>query len=219
MRRKTPENDETRPKATDPAGSPAGSLPAVPKGSAFSVQQYQRLRILWSKVANFDVDSAIDHLDHFFEYRGPMAVDSPEMQRRRRAAAVEDGAIALLASKLRAKITAAPLSFSKLMYISQIDRDRLMAMLDLLSTDLQEKPRRGKPPIKWRDDLIALIFHMYPTGTAKMSDDGAGKLSNFEEAVRLVLKFAGATVPKSLHKQIIESRKRTPDAPFKILKH
>lgn len=90
---------------------------------------------------------------------------------------------------------------------SEINWKRLDADLETLirsaSVHAESKPaKRGAPPLEWRDNLISVVFSVYPMSRAKKSDG-----SHFEQTVSLLLEFLGLPLSDP-HKQIEQSLRR-----------
>ena len=66
-------------------------------------------------------------------------------------------------------------------------------------------PRRpGRPPLYWRDNLIAFAFACYPGGAALKSAD-----SHFEQTVELLLGFLSHD-PANVHDAVVDALARQP---------
>jgi hypothetical protein len=68
----------------------------------------------------------------------------------------------------------------------------------------------GRRADRWRDDLIATIYSVYPADTAKKTAD-----SHFEQTVELVLGYIGREI-ENVHGLILAALNRTPDPPFYV---
>lgn len=75
-----------------------------------------------------------------------------------------------------------------------------------------KKRGRGRPVLKWRDELIATAFSIYPAGKAELAAE-----SHFERTVEILLSFLGTSTIKTeveaLHAVIAEARDRHPAVP------
>lgn len=70
------------------------------------------------------------------------------------------------------------------------------------------KPRRGRPPLHWRDVMIAIAYEAYPTGKATRTIG-----SHFERTVEMLLEFIGQPV-EDVHSLVMDALRRQPQAPW-----
>lgn len=100
--------------------------------------------------------------------------------------------------------------------LAGLDRDRLLrdlaAVRAAATTDAgpETRPAPGRPPLVWRDRLIAVVYSIYPEGTALKSQG-----SHFERLVELLLEWLGAEID-DVHSVIIDAMRRCPDPPFRV---
>jgi hypothetical protein len=75
----------------------------------------------------------------------------------------------------------------------------------------ERRSPRGAPPVKWRDDLIALVHSHYPPTKLTVSWS-----SHFERTIALLLGYLGSDV-EDLHKQVRRVLARQPHPPFVVV--
>lgn len=89
----------------------------------------------------------------------------------------------------------------------EADLARLIEAAKAETETARPKKTRGRPPEKWRDDLIALVDSRYPKVSRR------GLQSHFEGTVVMLLGFLNAE-PEDVRATIRDVRKRRPQPPF-----
>jgi hypothetical protein len=72
------------------------------------------------------------------------------------------------------------------------------------------RPRRGRTPLDWRDDLVSLAYSLYPEGEAAKSEG-----SHFESTVAMLLQYLDAEV-NDVHSVVVDALRRQPEPPFRV---
>lgn len=89
-------------------------------------------------------------------------------------------------------------------------RDAVVAA-EVESAAADERPaRRGRRPEAWRDDLVSVVYSVYPAGAAKRSVG-----SHFEATIDLLLNYLGKPV-SDVHSVVLDALVRCPAPPFQV---